>query len=78
MGIRRCDYKFNIDETWILPDRQMGLSFSSSWENLKFVLGMQAKRAKRKPIDVFWILSEADIPNGLEFAEDEKIANTIF
>ena len=27
MGIRICDYKFNTDETWILPDSQMGLSF---------------------------------------------------
>lgn len=68
MGIRICDYRFNADETWILPDPQMGLSFSASWQNLKFVLGMQAKRAKKKPIDVFWVLSEADIPRGLELA----------
>ncbi len=78
MGIRICDYKFNTDETWILPDSQMGLSFSSSWENLKFVLGMQAKRAKKKPIDVFWILSEADIPSGLEFIEDKKNSGHYF
>lgn len=46
--------------------------------NLKFVLGMQAKRAKKKPVDVFWILSEADIPNGLEFVEDEKNSGHYF
>jgi len=43
MGVRICDYKFNVDETWVLPDRQMGLSFSATWENLKFVYGMQQK-----------------------------------
>lgn len=30
MGIRYCDYKFSQDEKWILPDNQMGLSFSST------------------------------------------------
>lgn len=72
MGIRICDYKFNTDETRVLPDRQMGLSFSASWDNLKFVFGMQSKRAKKKPIDIHWVISEADIPPGLEFVPDEK------
>ena len=72
MGVRICDYRFNADETWILPDPQMGLSFSASWQNLKFVMGMQAKRAKKKPIDVFWILSKADIPEGMKFVPDER------
>lgn len=72
MGIRICDYHFNFDESWILPDRQMGLSFSANWENLKFVHGMQAKRAKKKPVDVYWVLSEADIPPGLEFVPDQR------
>ncbi len=72
MGIRVCDYKFSTDERWVLPDRQMGLSFSASWSNLRFVLGMYAKREKKKPIDVFWVLSEADIPLGLEFVQDDK------
>ncbi|HRH75950.1 MAG TPA: hypothetical protein PK129_01275 [Cellvibrionaceae bacterium] len=31
---------------------------------------MQTKKGKNKPIDVYWILSEADIPPGLEFVED--------
>lgn len=70
MGIRICDYQFNFDETWIQPNPQMGLSFSSTWDNLQFVYGMQIKKAKKKPIDVYWILSEADIPPGLEFVED--------
>lgn len=29
-----------------------------------------AKRAKKKPVDVHWVLSESDIPTGLEFIED--------
>lgn len=70
MGIRICDYQFNFDETWIQPNPQMGLSFSSTWDNLQIVYGMQTKKAKNKPIDVYWILSEADIPPGLEFVED--------
>lgn len=72
MGIRICDYKFNMAETRILPDRQMGLSFSDSWDNLKFVYGMQSKRSKKKPIDIHWVVSEADIPPGLEFVPDDK------
>lgn len=69
LGIRICDYRFSPDEKWILPDNQMGLSFSATWENLKFVHGMFSKG--KKPIDVFWVLSEADIPPGLKFVEDE-------
>ena len=48
----------------------MGLSFSATWSNLSFVYGMYAKRAKKKPIDIYWVLSEADIPPGLKFVED--------
>jgi len=72
MGVRICDYRFNVDENWVLPDRQMGLSFSASWENLKFVHGMQMQKAKeKKAIDVYWVFSEADIPKGMEFVEDK-------
>ncbi|AQT62370.1 hypothetical protein B0D95_09775 [Cellvibrio sp. PSBB023] len=69
LGIRICDYRFSPDEKWVLPDNQMGLSFSATWENLKFVHGMFSKG--KKPVDVFWVLSEADIPPGLKFVEDE-------
>lgn len=48
------------------------LVFSSNWDNLKFVYGMQTKKAKKKPVDIYWILSEADIPPGLEFVEDKS------
>lgn len=69
MGIRVCDYKFSSDHQWVLPDDQMGLSFSSTWQNLKGVYKM-VSRGKRQPIDVHWVLSKADIPDGLAFIED--------
>lgn len=70
MGIRICDYKFTVDEKEVLPDHQMGLSFSSTWENLKFVHGMFSNKGKRS-VDIYWVLSEADIPPGLKFVEEE-------
>ena len=69
-GVRICDYQFSSDEKWVLPNQQMGLSFSSSWDNLQFVYGMFKKRSNKKPIDIHWILSEADIPPGLKFIAD--------
>ncbi len=79
MGVRICDYKFNVSENWILPDRQMGLSFSATWENLKFVYGMQKKRKKsQKPVDVYWVFSEADVPHGMEFIEDKNNSGHYF
>lgn len=71
MGVRICDYQFCLDEKWVLPNPEMGLSFSATWENLKFVYGMFKKRAKKKPVDIHWILSEADIPAGLAFVSDK-------
>ena len=68
MGVRICDYTFSPDEKWVLPDSQMGLSFSSTWSNLKFAHGMFSKG--KKPVDVYWVLSEADLPSGLMFVED--------
>ncbi|MFT7561208.1 MAG: hypothetical protein ACI93R_003133 [Flavobacteriales bacterium] len=78
MGIRICDYKFCTDERWILPHPQKGLSFSASWDNLKFVYGMFKKRAKKKPVDIHWIISETDIPPGLKFVPDESNADHYF
>lgn len=71
MGVRICDYQFCPDEKWVLPNPEMGLSFSATWENLRFVYGMFKKRAKKKPVDIHWVLSEADIPKGLAFVADK-------
>ena len=48
MGVRICDYKFSIDEKLVLPDRQMGLSFSAKWSNLEIAYGMYAKKSQEK------------------------------
>ena len=71
MGIRVCDFKFSPDFKWVLPDDQMGLSFSATWQNLKGVYKM-VSRGKTKPVDVYWVLSGADIPPGLAFVDDRK------
>lgn len=75
MGIRVCDYKFSSDFQWVLPDEQMGLSFSSTWQNLKGVYKL-ISRGKTKPVDVYWVLSGADIPAGMAFVEDRKPSNS--
>ncbi len=71
MGVRICDYKFSADLQWVLPDEQMGLSFSSTWQNLKSVYKL-VSRGKTKPVDVYWVLSGADIPSGMAFVQDRK------
>lgn len=77
-GVRICDYQFCIDEKWVLPNPQMGLSFSATWDNLQFVYGMFKKRAKKKPINIHWVLSEADIPPGLKFLADKENSGHYF
>lgn len=71
MGVRICDYKFSADEQWVLPDDQMGLSFSSTWKNLKGAYKL-VSRGQTKTVDVYWVLSGADIPFGMAFIEDRK------
>lgn len=71
MGIRVSDYKFSPDGLWVLPDDNMGLSFSTTWQHLKKVHKMFSRDAK-KSIDVYWVLSEADIPKGLKFVADSR------
>lgn len=56
MGIRVCDYKLSSNGKWALPDDQMGLSFSSTWQHLKSAHKM-VSRIAGKPVDVFWVLS---------------------
>lgn|SRR5690554_381857 len=76
MGVRICDYRFSVDEKWVLPDEQMGLSFSASWENLKFVHKMMSRN--KKPVDIYWVLSGADIPPGMKFVQDRKNSDHYF
>ena len=53
MGIRVCDYKLSIDGKWVLPDDQMGLSFSSTWQHLKSAYKMVSRVSGGKQVDVF-------------------------
>lgn len=71
MGIRVCDYKLSPDGKWALPDEQMGLSFSSTWQHLKGAHKM-VSRIAGKPVDVYWVLSAADIPAGMSFQPDRR------
>ena len=72
LGIRVCDYKLSIDGKWVLPDDQMGLSFSSTWQHLKSAYKMVSRVSGGKQVDVFWVLSGADIPAGMSFQPDKR------
>ncbi len=76
VGVRICDYKFSLDEKWVLPDDQMGLSFSSTWKNLKDVHRLMSrgtdKLGKPKTADVYWVLQTSDIPQHMAFVQDKN------
>lgn len=69
-GIQRDDYIFSFDGDWIFPSRSHGLSFSSHWQHLKGIHRLKSRRNPGKQIPVYWVLSAADIPAGLEFVAD--------
>ena len=48
----------------------MGLSFSSTYKNLKDVYKLKEKHNKGKVLDIYWILEKSDIPEGLSFEPD--------
>lgn len=58
-----------------LTDDQMGLSFSSTWQHLKSVHKM-VSRVAGKPVDVYWVLSGADIPSGMSFEPDKRVSKS--
>ncbi len=74
-GVRVCDYTLSEDGQWVLPDDQMGLSFSSSWQHLKSAHKM-VSRGAGKDVDVFWVLSRADIPKGMSFQPDRRVSKS--
>lgn len=71
-GVRVKDWLMNEDEKWILPHDQMGLSFSSTYQNLKEVYKLKKKRSASGQVDVFWVLEKADLPTGLKFEPDHE------
>ncbi|WP_444935133.1 hypothetical protein [Microbulbifer sp. JTAC008] len=74
-GVRVCDYTLSEDGQWVFPDDQMGLSFSASWQHLKSAYKM-VSRGAGKNVDVFWVLSKADIPEGMSFQPDRRASKS--
>lgn len=74
-GIRVCDYTLSEDGQWVLPNDQMGLSFSSCWQHLKNTHKM-VSRVAGSAVDVYWVLSLADIPSGMSFQPDRRASKS--
>lgn len=71
-GVRVKDWLLSPDRQWVLPDSQMGLSFSSSWQHLKGVCKLKQRHNPGAAIHVYWVLEEADVPDGLKFEPDSQ------
>ena len=69
-GIRIKDWFFSENMEWILPHDQMGLSFSTTYKNLKSVYKLKELHNKGARIDVYWTLERPDLPKGLRFVAD--------
>ena len=70
--VRVKDWFFSADKKWVLPHDQMGLSFSSSFKNLRGAYKMKKNHNSGKQINVYWILEQADLPPGMAFVKDRK------
>jgi len=53
-----------------MPHDQMGLSFSSTYKNLKDVYRLKGRHNPGKSIEIYWVLEKSDIPPGLKFVAD--------
>lgn len=77
-GVREGDYLFSeSDPSWIQPSDEHGLSFSSSFNQVKFTLDLLGKFQKKgTKINVaYWILeSSIHIPEDMAFVQDPKNA----
>ncbi len=69
-GLRVKDWFLSEDEKWVLPHDQMGLSFSSTYKNLKEVYKLKGKHNPGKQINIYWVMEQADVPPGLKFEPD--------
>lgn len=70
-GLRAQDWKFSMDEKWILPDEQKGLSFSAHWQHLKGVYKMKEKHNPGSAINVYWVLETIEPPQKMKFVPDK-------
>ena len=71
-GVRVKDWCLSEDYKWALPHDQMGLSFSSTFSNLKSVYKFKQKYNPSRAIHIHWVLEKADIPKGLKFVQDKR------
>lgn len=71
-GIRVKDWFLSEDQKWVKPHDQMGLSFSTSLENLTTVYQMKKRFNPKASVNIYWILEKADIPPGLKFVPDQR------
>jgi hypothetical protein len=71
-GVREGDWFFSENKEWILPHDQMGLSFSSTYKNLKDVYRLKSKWNPGSVIDIHWVLERPDAPIGLKFVADRE------
>lgn len=69
-GVRVKDWLMSEDEKWILPHDQMGLSFSSTYQNLKDVFRLKKRHSAGGQVNIYWVLEKADIPPGMKFEPD--------
>lgn len=69
-GLRAKDWLFSVDEKWVLPHNQMGLSFSANWQHLKGVYKMKEKHNPGSSINVYWVLEGCDLPPKMKFEQD--------
>lgn len=58
------------DMKWIWPHDQMGLSFSSTFKNLKSVYKLKQRHNPKAGHHIYWMIEKADIPNDLKFVPD--------
>ncbi len=49
----------------------MGLSFSSTYKNLKSIYKLKERHNGPRNINIYWVLEKADIPAGFKFVADE-------
>lgn len=75
MGIRVCDYKLSADGKQVLSDDRMGRSFSATWQHLKSAYKMVSRGAGEE-VDVYWVLSGADVPEGMSFQPDQRASKS--
>ena len=56
-GVRVKDWFLSEDHKWVKPHDQMGLSFSSTYKNLKSVYKLKERHNASRAINIYWVLN---------------------